>query len=195
MEPHPNSWQYPLINYLPLDSRKVRNQCKVCEKDYTNLINHLRQQISCRKVYGVEFEEMIKIKSRTASRRDYQKDYYQINKETIEKHRKYKKVNQETTKIEEMFTDNFDNEQSKEDLDTSEIKTEEVFTDIQEFSRADNFVKNKDTETIIIMNAGVKIGQKRQNLKISSNFNNKAHCLGMNYYVNFLGGIGRIDFT
>jgi hypothetical protein len=128
--------------------------------------------MSCREVYGEEFEEMIKIKSRTASRRDYLKDYYQINKEQIEKRRKYKKVNQETIKIEGMLTDNFDNEQSIEDLDTSEIKTEEVFTDIQEFSRADNFVKNKDTDesdTTIIMNAGVKIGRKRQYL--SSNFN------------------------
>ena len=123
-------------------------------------------------MYGEEFEEMIKIKSRTASRRDYLKEYYQINKERIEKNRKYNKINQETTKTEEMFTDNFDNEQSKEDLDTSEIKTEEVFTDIQEFSRADDFVKNKDTDesdTTIIMNAGVKIGRKRQYL--SSNFN------------------------
>ena len=125
-------------------------------------------------MYGEEFEEMIKIKSRTASRREYLKEYYQINKERIEKNRKYNKINQETTKTEEMFTDNFDNEQSKEDLDTSEIKTEEVFTDIQEFSRADDFVRNKDTnesDTTIIMNAGVKIGRKRQNL--SSNFNNK----------------------
>ena len=112
MEPHSNRWQYPLINYLDLDSTtKVKNQCKVCEKDYGNLINHLRQQISCRKVYGEEFEEIIKVKSRTASRRDYQKDYYQINKEKIEKHRKDNKINQETTKIEEMFTDNFDHEQ------------------------------------------------------------------------------------
>ena len=125
-------------------------------------------------MYGVEFEEMIKIKSRTASRRDYLKEYYQINKERIEKNRKYNKINQETTKKEEMFSDNFDNEQSIEDLDTSEIKTEEMLTNIQEFSRADKFVKNKDTDesdTTIIMKAGVKIGRKRQNL--SSNFNNK----------------------
>ena len=124
-------------------------------------------------MYGEEFEEMIKIKSRTASRKDYQKDYYQINKEQIEKHRKCNKVNQETIKIKEMFTDNLDDDQSKEALDTSEIKIEEMFTNIQEFSRADNFVKNKDTETSIIMNAGVRIGRKRQNLKLSSNFNNK----------------------
>ena len=86
-------------------------------------------------MYGEEFEDMIKIKSRTETRRDYLKDYYQLNKEQIEKRRKFKKVNQETIKIEEIITDNLD--QSKEVLDTSEIKIEEMLTDSQEFSRAD----------------------------------------------------------
>lgn len=43
---------------------KVRIQCKKCKKDYASLINHLRQKVSCREVYGDEYEEMRKPKPR-----------------------------------------------------------------------------------------------------------------------------------
>ena len=133
--PSDNDSDFEYLNEMPRKKRKIdgqhknsttkdRSQCKVCKKDYVSLIKHLGQKISCREMYGDEYEEMIK--SRTASRKEYWKNYYETNKEQqrnyyrknkteirkkqnnyksqhqeelTEKHRKYNQVNQETIRV------------------------------------------------------------------------------------------------
>ena len=56
---------------------KAKTQCKACPEMFSNLKNHLRQNDSCREIYGTEFDEMMKPKKR--DRYDYRKEYYQKN--------------------------------------------------------------------------------------------------------------------